>query len=286
MIVVVLYNDCSVKIGELAGRFQKFLPRVMEWHERAMTDTFRVGMTVPSSNVTMETEIPTMLAERPDLYEERFTFHSSRMRMQSVTQEELERMDEQSEECATLLSDARCDVLAYACLIGIMAQGPGYHEESEAKLHQRTVDNGGGAPVVTSAGALVRAIERLDAEKITLIAPYVEELTQTMIEYFEGAGVDVVDYEALECPDNLEVAQLDQRNLLNIAEELETDRADALVLSSCVQMPSLSAIQAAEDKFGLPVFSAAGATTYEILDHLNLSTRVPGAGRLLAGNIN
>lgn len=250
-----------------------------------MTDSFRVGLIVPSSNVTMETEIPAMLDTRPDLYGETFTFHSSRMRMQSVTQEELERMDEQSEQCATRLSDARCDVLAYACLIGIMAQGPAYHEESEATLHQRTVENGGGAPVVTSAGALVRALERLEAAEITLIAPYVEELTQTMIEYFESSGVDVIDYEALECPDNLEVAQLDQRNLLDIAAELDTDSADALVLSSCVQMPSLASIQAAEDKFGLPVFSAATATTYEILDHLDLSTQVPGAGRLLAGDL-
>ncbi|MHC3437435.1 maleate cis-trans isomerase family protein [Natrialbaceae archaeon A-gly3] len=251
-----------------------------------MSDGFRIGLIVPSSNITMETEIPAMLNARPDHYSESFTFHSSRMRMQSVTQEELERMDEQSEHCATLLSDARCDVLAYACLIGIMAQGPGYHEESEAALHQQTVENNGDAPVVTSAGALVRALERLEAKEIVLIAPYVEELTQTMIDYFESAGVDVIDYEALECPDNLEVAQLDQRNLMNIADNLDTDAADALVLSSCVQMPSLASIQAAEDKFGLPVFSAATATTYEILDELNLSTQVPGAGRLLSGGLN
>ncbi|WP_049954842.1 maleate cis-trans isomerase family protein [Halostagnicola larsenii] len=251
-----------------------------------MNDSFRIGLIVPSSNVTMETEIPAMLNTRPDLYGEEFTFHSSRMRMQSVTQEELEQMDEQSKHCATLLSDARCDVLAYACLIGIMAQGPGYHEESEAALHQQTVENGGDAPVVTSAGALVRAIKRLEADKIALIAPYVEELTQTMIDYFESAGVDVIDYETLECPDNLEVAQLDQRNLVNIAADLDTDAADALVLSSCVQMPSLNSIQAAEDTLGLPVFSAATATTYEILDNLGLSTQVPGAGRLLSGGLN
>lgn len=248
-----------------------------------MTDSFRIGMIVPSSNVTMETEIPAMLNARPDHFGEEFTFHSSRMRMQSVTQEELERMDAQSEESATLLADARCDVLAYACLIGIMAQGPGYHEESEQTLHEKTVENDAPAPVVTSAGALVRALDRLDATEVTLIAPYVEELTQTVIEYFESTGVDVIDYETLECPDNLEVAQLDQRNLIDIAEGLDTDNADALVLSSCVQMPSLASIQAAEDRFDLPVFSAATATTYDVLDRLNLSTQVQGAGSLLGG---
>ena len=251
-----------------------------------MVDNFRVGLIVPSSNVTMETEIPAMLDARPAHFSEEFTFHSSRMRMQSVTQEELERMDSQSEESATLLSDARCDVLAYACLIGIMAQGPGYHEESEATLHQKTVENGGDAPVVTSAGALVRALERIEAEEVALIAPYMEELTQTVIEYFEATGVDVIDYETLECPDNLEVAQLDQRNLLDIAADLDTEHADALVLSSCVQMPSLAAVQAAQDHFDLPVFSAATATTYDILEALNLSTYVPGAGHLLGNEVS
>lgn len=76
-----------------------------------------------------------------------------------------------------------------------------------------------------------------------------KKLTQTVIEYFESSGVDVIDYETLECPDNLEVTQLDQRNLLTIAGRLSTDQADTLVLSSCVQMPSLMSIQAAEDRF-------------------------------------
>lgn len=247
-----------------------------------MTDSYRIGMIVPSSNVTMETEIPAMLDARPDHFDEAFTYHSSRMRMQSVTQEELERMDAQSEDCAALLADARCDVLAYACLIGIMAQGDGYHETSEQKLHEVTAENDGAAPVVTSAGSLVRALDRLEARDVALIAPYVEDLTQTVIDYLEGAGARVVDYRALECPDNLEVAQLDQRNLVTIGEELDTDDADALVLSSCVQMPSLAAIQAAEDRLGLPVLSAATATTYDVLAELRLSTTVPGAGRLLS----
>ena len=58
------------------------------------TRTYRIGQIVPSSNTTMETEIPALLrareAVRPD---ERFTFHSSRMRMHKVTKEELEAMN-------------------------------------------------------------------------------------------------------------------------------------------------------------------------------------------------
>src|SRR4051794_16233847 len=125
-----------------------------------MTKNFRVGLIVPSSNTTMETEIPAMLNSRVRLFpEETFTFHSSRMRMMHVNPEELKQMDVESDRCAVELSDARCDVLAYACLIAIMCQGPGYHEVSEERLGQATTDNGAATPIVSSAGALIDGIK-------------------------------------------------------------------------------------------------------------------------------
>ena len=52
--------------------------------------TYRIGQIVPSSNTTMETELPRMMRAREEvLPQDRFTFHSSRMRMQHVTPEEL-----------------------------------------------------------------------------------------------------------------------------------------------------------------------------------------------------
>ena len=41
-----------------------------------MSANYRVGMIVPSSNTTMETEIPAMLRAREEIRPERFTFHS------------------------------------------------------------------------------------------------------------------------------------------------------------------------------------------------------------------
>ena len=38
----------------------------------------RIGQIVPSSNITMETEIPAMLQARQLIRPERFAFHSSR----------------------------------------------------------------------------------------------------------------------------------------------------------------------------------------------------------------
>ena len=87
--------------------------------------------------------------------DDRFTFHSSRMRMKKVVKEELEAMDRDSLRCAAELSDAAVDVVGYACLVAIMSMGKGYHCESEARLGWRMKEEGQPAPVITSAGALV-----------------------------------------------------------------------------------------------------------------------------------
>src|ERR671938_1707012 len=150
---------------------------------------YRIGQIVPSSNTTMETEIPAMLRAREQVLPERFTFHSSRMRMKKVTKAELEAMDRDSDRCAVELSDARVDVLGYACLVAIMSMGKGYHRTSQARLHQVTVENGAPAPVVTSAGALIHGLRTLGAKKISVIAPYMKPLTDLVCEYIEAEGV-------------------------------------------------------------------------------------------------
>lgn len=245
--------------------------------------TYRIGQIVPSSNTTMETEIPAILRARELMRPERFTFHSSRMRMKHVTKEELAAMDADSDRCALELSDARVDVLGYACLVAIMSMGLGYHRVSEARLHQRTQENGGPAPVVTSAGALVDGLKAIGAKKVSLLAPYMKPLTQLVIDYIENEGIEVVDSISLEIPDNLEVGRQDPRAPIEITKKLKTTGVDAVVASACVQMPSLPSIQAIEDRVGLPVLSSSVATTYLMLKRLELSPEVPGFGSLLSG---
>ena len=177
---------------------------------------YRIGQIVPSSNVTMETEIPAMLLSRQTVEPERFTFHSSRMRMKKVTKEELEAMDADSGRCALELSDARVDVLNYACLVAIMSMGRGYHRTSEERLHRITVENGAAAPVVTSAGALVHGLQTLGAKKLAMITPYVRALTALVRDYIENEGFQVLDAVSLEISDNLAVGARDPLALVDV----------------------------------------------------------------------
>src|SRR5581483_10962605 len=107
-----------------------------------MSGPTRVGLVVPSSNTTIETEVPRMLSRRAAVTGEDFTFHSSRAVLHTVDRESLDRMVGQVDRCASELADARVDAIVYAGLAGVMAGGPGKHERVEqqwAKVARRPV---------------------------------------------------------------------------------------------------------------------------------------------------
>jgi maleate isomerase len=244
--------------------------------------TRRIGLIVPSSNTTMETEIPELLRRHGEQYGTSATFHSSRARLHTVDAESLARMVADSDRCAEELGDADVDVVAYACLVAVMAQGPGAHTRVEDRLlavlgTTRSSD----APMTSSAGALVRTLTDLGLRRVAVVAPYMPALTELVVGYLEDSGISVADSVSLSVADNCAVGRLDPANLPDHVARLDTSGVDGIVLSACVQMPSLPAVQAVEDALGLPVVTAATATTREILLALGLEPQVTGAGAAL-----
>jgi maleate isomerase len=242
--------------------------------------TRRIGLIVPSSNTTMETELPELFRRRP----ETFTWHSARARLAHVTPEELDRMVEASDVAAQSLADAPVEVIAYACLVAVMVRGAGAHRDVQARLEAALADSPRQPPVVTSAGALVDALHALRAERIAMITPYMRPLAEQVADYVRAEGVEVADLVALEVSDNVAVGCIEPETLVEHARAVsERDGLDALVLSACVQMPSLAVVKLVEDEVGIPVVTAATATARAILLALGLPPTIPDAGRMLAG---
>jgi len=247
-----------------------------------VSKSFRVGLLVPSSNTTMETELPAILNSRQEVRPgERFTFHASRMRMQHVTPEELRAMNAQTGRAVAELADVRPDVVASACLVAIMAQGPRHHRVAEAEIADLLAQADAAAPVISSAGALIAALEALGARRIAIVTPYMKPLTKLVADYIEDTGVEVCYALSLVVSDNRAVARLNPSDLVGHHRRLKLHDCDAVVLSACVQMPSLPAIGVVERECGLPTLSAATATAWSVLTALQLEPVAPRAGRLL-----
>jgi maleate isomerase len=238
----------------------------------------RIGLIVPSSNVTVETEMPRILSAVTGVD---FTFHSSRMRMAAVTPEQLRAMNAQRERCVMEIGDAGTDVVLYACLVAIMATAPGEHRSVEFSVAEQLGTGGSETSVLSSAGALVTALQDLKASRIALVMPYMKPLAETVVAYLENEGFQVADWRALEVADNSDVGCIPGDRVMEAARSLDLDGVEALVISCCVQMPSLNLVQAAEDELGVPVISAATAGAYSILRSLDLPVDIPGVGSLL-----
>lgn len=238
----------------------------------------RVGLVVPSSNTTVETELPALLGRHRDAT---FSFHASRMRMARVSPAQLAAMNAQRERCILELGDAGPDVILYACLVALMAAGPGEHQRVEALVAEQLATGGSDARVRSSAGALVEALTALRARRIALVTPYLRPLAEKVVTYLTAEGLAVADWRALEVEDNRAVGCIPGDTVLAAARSLDLTGVDALVISACVQMPSLPLVEAAEQEFGLPVLSAATAGAFSILRAAGLPTELPGAGSLL-----
>lgn len=244
----------------------------------------RVGLVVPSSNVTVETELPALLSRHDDA---RFSFHSSRMRMRAVSPAELTAMNAQRERCVLELGDAGPDVLLYGCLVALMSGGAGEHRRVESLIAEQLAAGGSDARVRSSAGALVEALHALRAQRVALVMPYLTPLAEQVVNYLQapldgsGAGVEVTAWCNLGVGDNSAVGCIPGEQIMEAARSLDLRGVDALVLSCCVQMPSLDLIADAEAEFGIPVLSAATAGAFCLLRALDLPPVLRGAGSLL-----
>ena len=132
-------------------------------------------------------------------------------------------------------------------------------------------------------GALVQGLHALGAKKVSVLTPYMKPLTGLVVDYIQSEGIEVRDSLSLEIPDNLEVGRQDPLAPAEHVKRLDTRGVDAVVLSACVQMPSLQSVQEVEDRLGLPVVTAAVATVYRMLKELGLKAEAPRAGSLLSG---
>ncbi|MFD5179682.1 maleate cis-trans isomerase [Nocardia sp. NPDC058379] len=242
----------------------------------------RVGLVVPSSNATVETEMPALLSRHPDAA---FSFHSTRMRMHTVSPEGLAAMNAQRERCVLEIADASPEVILYACLVAVMVGGPGEHQRVESAVAEQLATGDSKALVRSSAGALVEGLRALNARRVALVTPYMRPLAEKVVAYLEAEGFEISDWRALEVEDNTEVGCIAGDRVMDAARSLDLTDVDALVISCCVQMPSLPLVDAAEQEFGLPVLSAATAGAYSILRSLDLPVSIPGAGSLLRADI-
>lgn len=228
----------------------------------------RIGLIIPSSNTTMEPEFWRMAPEGVSI-------HAARMRLSTVTVDELVEMEEDAVRAAQLLATAHVDILVYGCTTGSLVKGPGHDRKIAEKLARAT-----GVKAITTATAVLEALEELGARRIALATPYIEEINRKEVEFLESQGYKVVDLKYLGIRENTEIGKQTPRTAYRLARSLDTGRAD-VVFISCTNFRSIEVVGLLEKDLGLPVFSSNTATMWLTLREMGLREPLRGYGKLL-----
>lgn len=227
----------------------------------------RIGLIVPSTNTTNEPEFVDHVP--PDV-----SVHTARVEGGDCTVETLERMADDIERSARLLSHARVDVIAFGCTTGSLVRGPDYADELRSRI--RDVAE---VPAVVTAGAVSEALSTLDAESLSVTTPYPDEINRLLREYLVAQGFEILELRGLDLVSPEAVAEQPTETVVAEARAVADERADCLFIS-CTDYPTFDVIDTLEAELGCPVVTSNQATLWRALGVAGLNDTAPGLGQL------
>ncbi|WP_028803479.1 aspartate/glutamate racemase family protein [Streptomyces sp. 142MFCol3.1] len=158
------------------------------------------------------------------------------------------------------------EVVTYACTSGSFVGGvAGERAMCEA------MTRAGAVPSLTTSGALLDALQELDARRIALVTPYTVSVTQSLEEYLAESGISVTGRSSLGLTRH--IWKVPYRDVVTMARHAARTPADALFIS-CTNLPTYDVIPQLEAELRIPVISANQVTMWAALRQLG--TRAVG----------
>ena len=232
----------------------------------------KLGVIVPPTNTVNETEWNLV---KPD----GVTVHAARMVLHSDTTSEEGKaaLHRDLSHAVNSLAPAGVSAIAYGCTAGSMISP----RHALAERMSAEVD----LPCVTTAAAIVDALEVLGVTKLSVATPYDQRLNDHEVEFLGDQGIDVLAIEGLGLGANgpseyplIHKVPTDQIKAL----ARRVDHTDAQgLLMSCTDFPTFGIIDDLEQKLGKPVITSNQATLWATLRAAGIDDRLDGLGVLL-----
>jgi maleate isomerase len=215
----------------------------------------RVALLVPSSNTIMENDLHSALPR------EHFTVHTDRMFLIETTREaEIRMIEDHASAAAKDLGTLNPDLLVFGCT----SAGSLFGLEYDAKTC-RDLGELAGCPALGVVNAVSDALERVNARKIAVITPYIEDLTQSVADAIKTGTREIVAAHGMGISVNVELADPTPDNIVRFAtEKLEGMSFDTLFVS-CTNFRSFEAKKQLEAQFGVQVVTSNSAVIDAII---------------------
>ena len=191
-----------------------------------------------------------------------------------ITNETLRaQVDHLADAAATLLPDGSLDVVCYACTSGSLVVG-------EERVFAELVRGAPGAKPTSLITGVLRALRRLDARRVVVATPYLDEINAREAEYMTQAGFEVLDIQGLNLERDSDMVRVAPEYIADFAASVDRPDADA-VFVSCGALRTLDVVDVLERRLGKPVVCSNQAMVWDCLRLAGVEDRFEGYGALL-----
>lgn len=230
----------------------------------------KIGLIYMASSTVME---PEFYAMAPD----GVSIHTDRIVLPKVTVAGLEQMMGGDEilPCTSLLASAPLDVIVFGGTSATFLHGRGWDDA----VMQRMRSVSGGIPVTTTSTASLRALKTFGAKKISIVTPYLDEITMRAKTFFEQNGISVLSAKGLNIDEDHAIGAVPLEHVYRFAKQNCDGAADGLFMS-CTNWRTVGAIEALEQDLSVPVVSAIQASFWDCLRIAKVADAREGFGSL------
>ena len=149
------------------------------------------------------------------------------------------------------------DVIAYGCTAAGFISGPAGDAELQAMLTEAT-----GLPAVTTARAMVSALQHERAERIAVVTPYHDAVNAQLEAFLADGGISVVRMDTFRAPDVVALGRITADQVRDLARATMGPDCDALFIG-CSQLPTHKILAGLQAEFGRPAWSSICATAWD-----------------------
>jgi maleate isomerase len=228
----------------------------------------RIGLITLATDFRIEKDFNNVLSGKDiDLYCNRIHCYNP------LTNETLKKMaDDITNVTKDILPDQKLDCVAYGCTSGTIAAGYNSIVEKVNAAKPNT-------KVTTPITAAIKALKKLNINKISIFTPYTNEINNSVVEYFKNENFEINELSYFDIPSDLDIGKVDDKYLFDVLSKIDVSDSDALFVS-CTALPVLSLINDLEKKLGKFVVSSNQALIWDSLNQVNSNINVVGYGKL------
>jgi maleate cis-trans isomerase len=213
----------------------------------------KIGLMVPANNTTMEIELAAWLPSGSMVTTVKIPRGPG-----LLTKETLPAYRDSAIALArTHFASGAFDLVAYGCTAAGFLFGPAGDAELSAMLTEAT-----GLPVVTTARAMVSALQHDKAKRIAVVTPYHDAVNAQLAAFLADGDIAIVRMDTLRARDVTALGRITAEQVRDLARATMGPDCDALFIG-CSKLPTHAILDGLQAEFARPAWSSIKATAWD-----------------------